>query len=885
MSRFITKVLSSEFDGTQALEVLQRRCTMNYGSTNTGSYPARKENRYALSYHLDFISIIGRPLRPITKKSGRLFDNVTISLQNWQAPYSAKHAKGAPADLRNRTFRLAEGATREEWYIVMHPARTATVATEQCGRERDKGQKGTALARCHAQALAGYIKSVFLEGELVGEGVEGSWGLGGKERQTMAFNRWVRFQELFMAGWSAFTQQHRYDRFWAENHPAFHAYDYGANIEIEVTEQLESLEREIPLRPACDEDDEDEGDSGSESSSEERGERHATGGLAGREEREASSTPEAADDTNVAETAAWVAAGEEAASPFGPVSCVPAAPRDGNEISVPDCTGHSVFDLEDWTNLSEDDPFTVDSVAGARVAPASAESHETQDAGDAQDTHDGLYCEGLKQLREELEAKYRLENVDTISYALAVNVNCMAPSAGEASSARSAPASAFNSSRPSPPSTSSQRGEASESLCLLADRNRVSREYRGRGDFTFYPLGFHPAYGNVSSPEPPRFLATDQLAIMKDNMSFQNDGADVLEFGYFQAYSNIKRSIRHSRKDLLASRGSATAALSIPASDASSRAHVRKTQQKLLERLRGQLTPDNPDASTPFARERQRIEAAIAAQEYAFRFEQVVSISVKRLVPERRGFATVLYPIFQLIRFFLREKKAYLGMLRQFPPVAFPGVLAGFARVFELALKEMEERFRMDGSQGLGLALSEGVAALDRLGNFCFTGDPTVLPPRVLTPLKTMESLRRGGWPYICLEMLDLREGQGFIHLSRWPRQKERPLLMHVASLAYHYGPQVAANRQSQLWFAELGGRAMRGLSGTSQFVEEIFRELWTDDTRSFVGFQLLQRLNRGVRGGQTSITANQATLAEARDALSRWETCVEPFSWRSAAL
>ncbi|KJK73603.1 hypothetical protein H634G_11138 [Metarhizium anisopliae BRIP 53293] len=368
---------------------------------------------------------------------------------------------------------------------------------------------------------------------------------------------------------------------------------------------------------------------------------------------------------------------------------------------------------------------------------------------------------------------------------------------------------------------------------------------------------------------------------MKDNMSFLNDGADILDSGYFQAYSNIKRSIRHSSSDLLATRGSATAALTIPAFDANSRARTRKKRRGLLERLRGQLTPDNPGASTPFARERQRIQAAIAAKEYAFRFEQVVSINVKRLVPGQRTFSTVLYPIFQLIRFFLRERTSYLGVLRQFPSVAFPGVLPGFARVFALALGEIEERFIADGCKGLCLALSEGVAALDRLGNFCFTGDPTVLPPKVLRPLKTMDSLREGGWPYISPDLLDLREGRGFIDLRRWPRKEdERPLLMHVPSLAYHYGSQVATNRESQLWFAELGGRDMRGLAGTSRFVEEVFRELWVDDTRSFVSDKLQQRLNRGVRGGQTSMKADQATLAKTRAALSEWEASWNPFSW-----
>ncbi|KAG6979868.1 hypothetical protein FocnCong_v010749 [Fusarium oxysporum f. sp. conglutinans] len=45
----------------------------------------------------------------------------------------------------------------------------------------------------------------------------------------------------------------------------------------------------------------------------------------------------------------------------------------------------------------------------------------------------------------------------------------------------------------------------------------------------------------------------------------------------------------------------------------------------------------------------------------------------------------------------------------------------------------MDRRFRESGSKGLGMALSEGVAAVDRLGNFCFTGDPRVLPTKMTT--------------------------------------------------------------------------------------------------------------------------------------------------------
>ncbi|KAH6959558.1 hypothetical protein BKA56DRAFT_637484 [Ilyonectria sp. MPI-CAGE-AT-0026] len=130
------------------------------------------------------------------------------------------------------------------------------------------------------------------------------------------------------------------------------------------------------------------------------------------------------------------------------------------------------------------------------------------------------------------------------------------------------------------------------------------------------------------------------------------------------------RSIRYRPNDLLASYG------------------------LTMAQLWGQLTPNNPSA----------IEAAVQAKEYIFRFEQC------------RNFHT-------LIRLFLKEKQLYAGVLRRFPPEIFPGILIAFAKVLEAAMAEMDCYFREGGSKGLGIALLEGVAALDRLGNFCFTGD------------------------------------------------------------------------------------------------------------------------------------------------------------------
>ena len=65
-----------------------------------------------------------------------------------------------------------------------------------------------------------------------------------------------------MESWPEHVARHSYDAFWVENEPVFHAYDYGANIEIEVCEGLQSLGRETRLRPREDSDDEADADSG-----------------------------------------------------------------------------------------------------------------------------------------------------------------------------------------------------------------------------------------------------------------------------------------------------------------------------------------------------------------------------------------------------------------------------------------------------------------------------------------------------------------------------------------------------------------------------------------------------------------------------------------------
>lgn len=776
--QLLSKTREEDFDGLKALELLQTPFTIDYGhAASSGSAPATGDDAYYPTFYLDYLSIVGRPLRPITRQSDRFFDNVTITFRYWQSPYNSKHGAELPFDLENRTFRFATGAARELWFIVMHPRETGAPGP----RKKNASPSRSALATHHAEALLSHIKEVFLADSLLGEGIEPSWVLNGQMKQTITYNKWVEFQRLFMERWPGFVSRYSYDTFWTENQPAFHAYDYGANIEIAITQEVHALRPEAHIRP-----------------------RHSD-----------------ADDEN-----------EEGEGPEEEEEGMGSSPT--------------------WTTPEPGTP-SLSSTAGTQSRPSrnTAATDGPSQHGDglptADDTaEDALYSQGLLQLRTELEQKYDLEGIDMVSYALAVNLNCMAAE------------------------TATQG--AGQPACLLADRNQLGREYAGARDYTFFPLGFHPAYGNFSSPEPPDFLSKNQLAITRDNMSYENEGADVVSFKFFQAYSNVKRSIRHRPSDLLASQGAATAALTLPAEDLRS-ARVRTKQKRLFDRVSGSLTPDNPESSTPFARERTRLEAAMAEQEYAFRFEQEVRLDVKRLVRARRNFGTIIRPIFQLMRFFLQEKQYYSHVLRRFPPEVFPGILVGFSTVFELAVEEMRQRFLNEGSQGLGLALSEGIAAIDRLGNYCFTGDPCVLPCRVFRPLETMESLRRAGWPYINPSMLDLRQGRGKLHLGKWPKtEDERPVLMHVASLAYHYGHNVAANRHSQLWFAELGGRSIQGIATAGRFLEGIFRELWIPQTRAFIAYQLRRRLNRGVQLGlEQSVTVAGASLCA-------WEASDQPF-------
>ena len=118
--------------------MLHRHYTMDYASRLAGSKAANTTDEYHPLFFLDYISIIGRPLKPITQSNERFFDNVTVTFKDWQMPYTRKHQYNLPFDLKNRTFWLVLATTRETWFIVMHPIATLAIEIPSSRRKRLK---------------------------------------------------------------------------------------------------------------------------------------------------------------------------------------------------------------------------------------------------------------------------------------------------------------------------------------------------------------------------------------------------------------------------------------------------------------------------------------------------------------------------------------------------------------------------------------------------------------------------------------------------------------------------------------------------------------------------------------------------------------------------
>ncbi|KAH7173114.1 hypothetical protein DER46DRAFT_657782 [Fusarium sp. MPI-SDFR-AT-0072] len=157
---FIDEMNDEAFDGTRALDLLQRRVVLDYGSKKTGLKPASEDDDYYPVFRLDFVSIVGLPRRPICRPS-HFFDNITISFCHWSAPYVAKYTQGIDFNLSGRTFCVATGATREAWFIIIYPNQR-TAGANNPRRRHDATYTRTALIQGRALILASYIKDIFL---------------------------------------------------------------------------------------------------------------------------------------------------------------------------------------------------------------------------------------------------------------------------------------------------------------------------------------------------------------------------------------------------------------------------------------------------------------------------------------------------------------------------------------------------------------------------------------------------------------------------------------------------------------------------------------------------------------------------------------------------
>lgn len=190
---FLSRTNEPSFDAAQAIEMFQRRYTMDYGRKASDSKAADAEDGYFPLFHLDMIGIVGRPLQPITSRSG-FFDNVTFTLRYWHTSYVGKHVTtNLPFNIRNRTFRIATAASRELWFIVMHPIQNQM--DDQSGSHGQRQQRckasrrGSPLEKQHAEALARYIISIFTDGDLLGEGIEPSWGLNDRRSLSLWYDK------------------------------------------------------------------------------------------------------------------------------------------------------------------------------------------------------------------------------------------------------------------------------------------------------------------------------------------------------------------------------------------------------------------------------------------------------------------------------------------------------------------------------------------------------------------------------------------------------------------------------------------------------------------------------------------------------------------------
>ncbi|KFZ17533.1 hypothetical protein V502_04544 [Pseudogymnoascus sp. VKM F-4520 (FW-2644)] len=285
---------------------------------------------------------------------------------------------------------------------------------------------------------------------------------------------------------------------------------------------------------------------------------------------------------------------------------------------------------------------------------------------------------------------------------------------------------------------------------------------------------------------------------MKDNMSFQNDGADVLLCEYFQAYTNIKRSIQYNPEDLLVTQGTATAALTLPDHKANG-------------------------AAADF-----EAVCAGAAADPAGHGRGAVRVPHGASGQHRRGTtrASAAKPANSAAADLLAHAVLPAGddALHARPPLlppnsvpTDPGVLCTIVQAGDGRDAEALPRARVEGT-GYGSCRGCGSTGSAR----------ALLLHRVV---EGADELSAGTAE---------DDGKLAARSMAWPRAKDgRPVFMHVASLLYHYGPKVAASWHSMLWFCNLGGKLVAGPAGATRFLEDVFCNLWIPQMVAFVSHQL----------------------------------------------
>ena len=287
------------------------------------------------------------------------------------------------------------------------------------------------------------------------------------------------------------------------------------------------------------------------------------------------------------------------------------------------------------------------------------------------------------------------------------------------------------------------------------------------------------------------------LTVMRNNLSVRNEGVDALACRYFQIYSNVKRSVRHRPDDLLTKKSLTTAVLSLPEAEMTSH-HIRTKHRQLEAQIKGIRTPEDRDQSRPFAREAQRVQATIAGEDYVYRIEQVVSMQVSKLCNERRTFTTILRPIFQLMRFCLREPHYYRRVLHTFALEVYPGILRSFSSLFDKAMASLQEKNQLLKQNTYNVAIAEAAAMFNRIGSYLFSGSAKVVNNSVFRHLGTIDSLRYGGWPYVNPSVLNVQDESASLNKARWPRRKDgQPALLHLAVLDFYYSKHIGATCQS----------------------------------------------------------------------------------------